>query len=146
MTAATMTRDPDLDKSIEDMTFAVHQLRGLEERLRSIDLTKDYRFLARLEFERGDVRADIKARAATLQMPWRTLVLFVEETERLTKKYGRRPTVQMVENAVEACRAWAARAAGEADATIVLMQYRAQLARESEAAAIGAKEYLEASL
>ena len=144
MTASAMTRDPDLDKAIEDMRWAVYQLRGLEERLRSIDLSKDYRYLARLEFERSDVRGEIRARAVTLNMPWRTLMLFVEETDRLTKKHGRRPTVQMVDNAVEAAREWAARASQEADASIVLMQFRAQMAKDAEGAAFSAKEYLEA--
>lgn len=49
-------------------------------KLRTMDPIKDYKFLARLEYERGNCRGDIIAKARTLNMPWRTLLLFVEET------------------------------------------------------------------
>lgn len=141
----TMTRDPDLDAACDQLRFTASQLRGVDEKLRTMDPIKDYKFLARLEYERGNCRGDIIAKACTLNMPWRTLLLFVEETDRLRRKYKRRPTVQMLENAFEAIQSAMERAAIETDASLVLLQMKNAAAKQTIEAADAGLEYMKAS-
>jgi hypothetical protein len=133
----TMTRDPDLDAACDQLRFTASQLRGVDEKLRTMDPIKDYKFLAR--------RGDIIAKARTLNMPWRTLLLFVEETDRLRRKHKRRPTVQMLENAFEAIQSAMDRAAIETDASIVLLQMKNAAAKDTVEAAGAGRQYMRES-
>ena len=135
MTAPTMTRDPDLDKAIDDLELTAKALRWAEERLRKPLSDLSLEEVGRLEFERDECRSAVRLRASTLRLPWRTLLLFVEQTEAFREKHKRRPSAQQMAVAIETIRTFTERAALETDATIALMKIRSLVANDTAAAA-----------
>lgn len=140
-----MTRDPDLAQSIEDLRWTVKRLRVLESQMGTLNDPRNYNKLAAVLGERADVIGELRVRAEKLNMPWRALLLVVEEYWRLVARHRRKPDERVLEGAVRTAGEIAERERIESAAELVAAQYRANLNAARVTAATAALAYMEAS-
>ncbi len=145
MSAGTIT-DPDLVQAIDELRFDVMRLERIEQQILEVDAANQYGELARMRFERGDLRETIRKRAERLNMGARTLHLLVEQANRMrTAKKHQVPALGALLNAVRIVADTTERDRIEAAADIKLAIIAEQILARRAAASAEAITYLEAS-
>lgn len=141
-----MSRDPDLDMAITDMAPVVARIRSLEEELANNRhegaLLKP---IMHLEVQRADQIGALRLRAEKLNLPWRSLMMIVEEANFLRQRTRRKPALPQVLVAVKAAVERTELDATEAVAELKLAEARQRLASSRATAASAALAYMRAS-
>ncbi len=142
-----MSADPDLDAAIVDLAPIVAAIRQLEGRAAKAEGTgsRTLAELHTLQIQRGDLIGRIRLRADKMKLPWRSLMLIVEEANRLKKRLRRRPDERTLMIAVQAAQDVSETAQNEADAELNFARAAALVAGGKVTAATAAVSYMRAS-